>query len=219
MSPHARDEENHHLITWIDEDMVSPSSLCTKQSEGEVAAAIRTILADLGEDIERDGLRKTPERAANAWRFFTRGYTMSVEATVGDALFDIDHNDMVLTRDIDISSLCEHHLLPFFGKAHIAYIPNGRVIGLSKVARIVEIYSRRLQVQERLTRQIADSIQLVIAAAGVRVVVECSHVCMMMRGVMQTGATTVTQSKTGVFATDDRLDEQFQALLNVRPQG
>ncbi len=173
------------------------------------------MLVDLGEDPERDGLRKTPERASRAWQFFTRGYTMSVEAIVGDAIFDIDHNDMVLTRDIDISSLCEHHLLPFFGKAHIAYAPNGRVIGLSKLARIVETYAGRLQVQERLTRQIADSIQLVLAPQGVKVVVECSHVCMMMRGVKQTGATTVTQSKTGVFAMDHHLDEQFHALLSM----
>lgn len=198
-----------------DKDMVSSSSPYTNQSEVEFAAVVRTMLVDLGEDPERDGLRKTPERAARAWRFFTRGYTMTVEAVVGGAIFDIEHNDMVLVRDVDISSLCEHHLLPFSGKAHIAYVPRGRVIGLSKMARIVEIYAARLQVQERLTRQIADSIQLVLAAEGVTVMVECSHMCMVMRGVKQSGTTTVTQSKTGIFAMDHRLDEQFHALLST----
>ena len=194
---------------------VSSSSSYTTQSEVEITTVIRNMLVSLGEDPGRDGLQKTSERAAHAWQFFINGYTMSNEAIVGDAMFYIDHNDMVLVRDIDISSVCEHHLLPFFGEAHIAYVPNGRMIGLSKLARLVEIYARRLQVQERLTRQIADSIQLALAPEGVRVVVECSHACMMMRGVKQTGTTTVTQSTTGVFAVDHHLDDQFHALLHM----
>lgn len=195
--------------------MVRSSNSDVAESEAKIAAAIRAILKHLGEDSERKDLRRTPERATHALQFFTRSYTMSLEATVGDAIFTTDHSDIVLVRDIDISSLCEHHLLPFLGKIHIAYVLRGRIIGLSKLARIVEIYARRLQIQERLTREVAESIQLVLRPEGVAVVMECLHTCMVMRRVRQAGATTVTKTKTGVFATDRRVDEQFHDLLGM----
>ena len=159
----------------------------------------RELLVRIGEDPTRDGLLDTPERMEKSMAFLTRGYAMDVKAVLHDALFEVEYDEMVIVKDIEFFSMCEHHLLPFFGKAHVAYVPNGRVIGLSKVPRVVDVFARRLQVQERLTRQIADSIQEAIAPQGVGVVIEARHLCMMMRGVEKQSSSTVTSAMVGCF--------------------
>ncbi|KAH6654784.1 GTP cyclohydrolase 1 [Truncatella angustata] len=179
------------------------------------AAAVRKILCQIGEDPDREGLLKTPERYAEALRFFTKGYSESTEEVVNDAIFTVDTHEIVIVKDIDIFSLCEHHMLPFTGKIHIGYIPNGRVLGLSKLARIAEIYSRRLQVQERLTNQVAAAIDELLSPKGVAVVVECTHMCMAMRGVQKPGAVTVTQSMTGSLEHDLEVQRKFYTLLGL----
>ncbi len=178
--------------------------------EDLVAETLRRI----GEDPQREGLRKTPERVAKAMKWMTRGYTMDPVEMVRKAMFTEKHESMVLVRDIDLYSMCEHHMLPFFGKAHVAYIPNGRIVGLSKVARVVEVYSRRLQVQERLTDQIAEAIQCTLEPAGVGVVIEAYHLCMMMRGVEKQHSRTVTSSVLGVFRDDARTRDEFLRLVH-----
>ncbi len=178
---------------------------------------IRQLLAELGEDPSREGLIDTPKRVEKSLRFLTSGYTADVDEVINDALFTVDYNEMVIVRDIDFYSLCEHHLLPFFGKCHIAYIPQGRVIGLSKIPRLVEIFARRLQLQERMTSQIADTIRDKIRPLGVAVVIEGTHLCMSMRGVEKQNSFAVTSAMLGVFREDARTRMEFLELIK-RPE-
>ena len=174
------------------------------------------MLVDLGEDPEREGLLKTPHRVSEAMRFLTSGYEVSPEDAINSAIFDESHNEMVICKDIDFFSMCEHHMLPFFGRAHVAYIPNGKVIGLSKLARIVEMYARRLQVQERLTRQVTELLQDALQPQGVGVVMEATHLCMVMRGVQKQNSKTVTSCMVGVFEEQQRTRDEFIHLLSIR---
>src|ERR1700689_2855302 len=173
------------------------------------------LITRLGEDPNRDGLLKTPERTEQAMTFLTKGYQEDADKILRGALFDVDYDEMVIVRDIEVFSLCEHHMLPFFGKVHVAYIPQGKVIGLSKIPRLVEVFARRLQVQERLTRQIADSIQEAIAPQGVGVVIEARHLCMMMRGIEKQHSSTVTSAMVGVFQKQNTRAE-FLSLVRER---
>jgi GTP cyclohydrolase I len=173
------------------------------------------MLRRLGENPERQGLLKTPERVDKSLRWLTRGYELSVEEAVGDAIFEEKHESMVLVKDIEMYSLCEHHMLPFFGKVHVAYIPNNRIVGLSKLPRIVDIFARRLQVQERMTEQIAEALSLVLQPQGVGVIVEAYHLCMMMRGVEKQNSKTITSAMRGVFLEDMRTRDEFLRLSMV----
>jgi GTP cyclohydrolase I len=173
----------------------------------------RELLSRLVEDATRDGLAETPERVEKAMAFLTQGYAMDVRTVLNGALFEVEYDEMVMVRDIEFYSMCEHHLLPFFGKVHVAYVPSGRVIGLSKIPRLVEMFSRRLQVQERLTTQIADAIAEAIAPQGVGVIVEAQHLCMMMRGVEKQHSATVTSAMRGVFKTQTQTRNEFLSLV------
>ena len=174
---------------------------------------ITTMLKELGEDPGRDGLERTPLRVAKAMRFFTSGYRQDPLEILNNALFDVTYDEMVIVKDIDFYSLCEHHLLPFFGRAHVAYVPNGKVVGLSKIPRLVEMFSRRLQVQERLTTNVAETLESVLEPKGVAVVVESIHLCMMMRGVSQQNASAVTSSMRGEFESDPKTRSEFMELI------
>ncbi len=176
-------------------------------------ALVAEMIRRLGDDPEREGMSKTPERVARSMDFLTKGYRETPESVVGDALFDECHQSMVLVKDIELYSLCEHHLLPFFGKAHVAYIPDGKIMGLSKVARIVEVFSRRFQVQERLTEQVAQAIWDTTQPQGVAVVVEAYHLCMMMRGVEKQNSRTLTSAMRGIFLEDHRTRDEFMRLV------
>ncbi|AGY57731.1 GTP cyclohydrolase I FolE [Gloeobacter kilaueensis] len=190
------------------------SDLESQNGQDPMREAVRTLLVGVGEDPERDGLERTPKRVAEALKFLTQGYSQSLEELLNGAIFDVGHDELVLVRDIDLFSMCEHHMLPFIGRAHVGYIPNQKVVGLSKIARIVEMYARRLQVQERLTRQVAEAIQAVLQPRGVAVVIEASHMCMVMRGVQKPNSWTVTSSMVGVFKESQSTRQEFLDLIH-----
>jgi len=183
------------------------------EDEDAYATLVRQQLELLGEDADRNGLLRTPERVARSMRWLTRGYDLTVEEAIGDGVFEEDHRNMVVVKDIEMYSMCEHHMLPFFGKVHVAYIPNGRIIGLSKIPRIVDMYAQRLQVQERLTVQVADFLMQRLEPKGVACVIEATHLCTMMRGVKKQEATMVTSSMVGTFRRDARTRAEFMGLI------
>lgn len=184
-----------------------------RTEEGDIAELMKGVLEILGEDPKRDGLVRTPLRAEKALKFLTSGYTTDIHSLVNNALFEVEYDEMVIVKDIEFFSLCEHHLLPFYGKAHVAYLPNEKVIGLSKIPRIVDVFARRLQVQERLTQQIAETLREVLHPKGVGVVMEARHFCMMMRGVEKQHSGTVTSSMLGAFRDQKETRDEFLALL------
>ena len=192
------------------------SSSLTSASYEEL---VREMIVRLGEDPEREGLASTPARVEKAMHFLVKGYKEDPEALLREALFTVNYDEMVIVKDVEMFSLCEHHMLPFFGKVHVAYIPNGRVIGLSKIPRLVELFSRRLQIQERLTTQIAETIQKVIEPQGVGVVIEARHLCMMMRGVEKQHSAAVTSSMLGCFRNEEETRSEFLSLIRQRPNG
>jgi GTP cyclohydrolase I len=181
--------------------------------DNKLADLYEGIIRGVGEEPSRDGLQDTPERAAKAMQYLTRGYTQSVEEVINNAIFDTENNQMILVKDIELYSLCEHHLLPFIGKCHVAYIPTGKVIGLSKIARIVDMFARRLQIQENLTKQIADTLMTAISPAGVGVIIEAQHLCMMMRGVEKQNSMMTTSMMLGAFRDHDRTRSEFLELV------
>jgi GTP cyclohydrolase I len=182
--------------------------------QNELEHLFSNIIQSLGEDINREGLVDTPKRAAAAFRFLNSGYNQRLERVLNNAIFEADTEDMVIVKDIELYSLCEHHLLPFIGKCHVAYLPKGKVVGLSKIARIVEMYARRLQIQERLTKQIADAIQTAVNPVGVAVVIEAKHLCMMMRGVEKQNSVMTTSSMLGLFRKQISTRSEFLNLIN-----
>jgi GTP cyclohydrolase I len=184
------------------------------QVNKEFEKLIRRELELLGEHPDREGLLKTPQRVANSMTFLTEGYSSSAEEVVGKGIFKEEHDNMIMVRDIELYSLCEHHMLPFFGKAHVAYIPNGKIVGLSKIPRIVDVYARRLQVQERLTEEIADGLCRVVNPSGVGVVIEAFHLCMMMRGVQKQNSKTITSALRGAFREDPKTRDEFLRLAH-----
>lgn len=197
---------NGHYANNLD---AAPNEVYDPEFEG----LVRQMLIRLGDDPDRDGLRRTPQRVAKAMDFLTSGEKMTVEDVIQDAVFDDDCEEMVIVKDIEFYSLCEHHLLPFFGRAHVGYLPNGKIIGLSKVARVVDVFARRFQVQERLTGQVADALMKALGAKGVGVVLEASHFCMMMRGVQKQNSMTITSAMEGTFRSDARTRAEFMELI------
>lgn len=202
------------LTMPVPSDTVKTLFESTKTSTMDTSDLYKQLLESAGEDVTRDGLLKTPDRAAAAFKFLTQGYTQSLDDVLNEAVFDSDNNEMVIVKDIELYSLCEHHLLPFVGKAHVAYLPQGKVIGLSKIARITDMFARRLQIQEQLTTQIAEAIQTVTGAAGVGVVIEAQHFCMMMRGVQKQNSWTITSKMLGAFQDNDRTRQEFLQLIS-----
>lgn len=203
----------------------APESVTTLGKDGILSGATladlyREVLQRIGENPERDGLQRTPERVANAMQFLTRGYNENPTKLLQDALFDVDYDEMVIVKDVEMFSLCEHHMLPFYGKVHVAYLPKGKVIGLSKIPRLIDVFARRLQVQERLTKEIADTIQEAIDPLGVGVVIEARHLCMMMRGVEKQHSATVTSAMLGAFRDDQQTRGEFLSLIgSSKPNG
>ena len=193
--------------------MNSKAAATEPQEEGRIAELMREVLVELGENPDREGLIRTPLRTEKALTYLTSGYSADLSAIVNDALFDVEYDEMVIVKDIEFFSLCEHHLLPFYGKAHVAYLPGDKVIGLSKLPRIVDMFARRLQVQERMTQQIAETIQDVLKPKGVGVICEARHFCMMMRGVEKQHSGTVTSSMLGAFRENKETRDEFLALV------
>ncbi len=189
------------------------------EAQQPVVPLIRELLGRLGEDPQRDGLVRTPERVVKALRFLTSGYQMDIHRIVNDALYEVQYDEMVVVKDIEVFSLCEHHLLPFFGRMHVGYLPKGKVIGLSKIPRIVDMFARRLQIQERLTQEVAETIQEIIDPVGVGVVCEARHFCMMMRGVEKQHSGAMTSAMLGVFRSSKDTRDEFLALVNHRASG
>ena len=183
-----------------------------------IAALVRQLVVELGEDPDREALLRTPARVAGSLRFLTQGYGVDVKDVIRDAVYAEPYEEMVLVRDVEVYSLCEHHLLPFYGRAHIAYMPKGRIVGLSKLPRVVDVFARRLQVQERLTTQIAEALDEALSPYGVAVVIEAYHLCMMMRGVQKQNSQTVTSALTGVFRSDPKTRTEFLELIGRRPR-
>ncbi|MFY9907974.1 MAG: GTP cyclohydrolase I FolE [Terriglobales bacterium] len=199
--------------------MKTPTDLSITLTSATYEDLIREMIVRLGEDPGREGLTRTPERVAKAMQFLVKGYKDDPEALLRKALFTVTYDEMVIVKDVEMFSLCEHHLLPFFGKVHVAYIPNGKVIGLSKIPRLIEAFSRRLQIQERLTTQIAEAIQNAIEPQGVGVVIEARHLCMMMRGVEKQHSSAVTSSMLGCFRSEEETRTEFLSLIRQRTNG
>ena len=195
---------------------MTPTVESTTLTSATFENLVREILVRLGEDPAREGLLRTPERVHHAFQFLTKGYQQDPDTMLKDALFTVSYDEMVIVKDVEVFSLCEHHMLPFFGKVHVAYIPNGKVIGLSKIPRLIEIFSRRFQIQERLTTQIAETIQKAIQPQGVGVVIEARHLCMMMRGVEKQHSSAVTSSMLGCFRDEQETRTEFLSLINHR---
>ena len=200
---------SRHLIET--EDL--PSSVSADESR--MTDLVRQMLVEIGEDVDRDGLKRTPERVARAWQDLSAGYQQDPAKVLKGALFDVVYDEMVIVKDIEFFSLCEHHMLPFFGKIHVAYLPDKKVVGLSKIARVVEIFARRLQVQERLTAEVAETIQEAINPVGVGVVCEAKHLCMMMRGIEKQHSSAITSTMVGAFRDNQQTREEFLALVGA----
>ena len=198
---------------------MTPTVETTTLTSATFENLVREILVRLGEDPAREGLLRTPERVHHAFQFLTKGYQQDPDTMLKNALSTVSYDEMVIVKDVEVFSLCEHHMLPFFGKVHVAYIPNGKVIGLSKIPRLIEIFSRRLQIQERLTTQIAETIQKAIQPQGVGVVIEARHLCMMMRGVEKQHSSAVTSSMLGCFRDEQETRTEFLSLINHRNGG
>ncbi len=207
---------NLNLETLQDKFELSPmpNGSTTIAQKANIEEAVRTLLSNIGEDPDRDGLQRTPERVARMFDELTAGYSTDPVRLINDAMFDVEYDEMVIVKDIDFYSLCEHHLLPFLGKVHVAYIPNGKVVGLSKIPRIVDMFARRLQVQERMTAQIADFIEEALQPQGVAVVVEGTHLCMAMRGVKKANATMTTSAMRGSFKENSKTRAEFMEHIN-----
>ena len=210
---------NDEGLATSDQDLMKSTTELPTLTSASYEELVREMIIRLGEDPDREGLSRTPERVEKAMHFLVKGYKDDPEALLREALFTVSYDEMVIVKDIEMFSLCEHHLLPFFGKVHVAYIPNGKVIGLSKIPRLIEAFSRRLQIQERLTTQIAEAIQNTIEPQGVGVVIEARHLCMMMRGVEKQHSSAVTSSMLGSFRTEEETRTEFLSLIRQRTNG